>query len=215
MILTDIAWIILLLPLLATVLITLFTQMNPKASAQLSIGAVGLSFLSSVVLFIVLADSVRGATALESTPFTWLAVGSFIVEFGLRLDPLSLLMIVIVTGVGGAIHVYSYGYMSGDRGFSRYFASLSLFTFAMLAIVLANNFLMLFICWELVGVSSYLLIGFWYEREAAADAAKKAFITNRLGDFGFLIGIIVLWASLGSVNFNQLQAILLKNPGAL
>src|SRR5437773_407643 len=215
MIITDIAWIVLLLPLLATVLITLFTQMNPKASAQLSIGAVGLSFLSSVILFIALANPVRGGTALESTPLTWLAVGSFIVEFGLRLDPLSLLMLVIVTGVGGAIHVYSFGYMSGDRGFSRYFASLSLFTFAMLGIVLANNFVMMFIFWELVGLSSYLLIGFWYERSSAANAAKKAFLTNRLGDVGFLLGIILLWSTLGSLNFDQLQQALVKNPNAL
>src|SRR5436190_10920542 len=105
MIITDIAWIVLLLPLFATVLITLFTQMNPKASAQLSIGAIGLSFLGSVILFIALANPLRGATALESTPVTWLAVGNFIAEFGLRLDPLSLLMILIVTGVGGAIHI--------------------------------------------------------------------------------------------------------------
>src|SRR5437773_1147322 len=204
MIITDIAWIVLLLPLLATVLITLFTQMNPKASAQLSIGAVGLSFLSSVILFIALANPVRGGTALESTPLTWLAVGSFIVEFGLRLDPLSLLMLVIVTGVGGAIHVYSFGYMSGDRGFSRYFASLSLFTFAMLGIVLANNFVMMFIFWELVGLSSYLLIGFWYERSSAANAAKKAFITNRIGDFGFMLGILMVWGATGSVVFDDI-----------
>src|SRR5437667_4587817 len=122
---------------------------------------------------------------------------------------------LIVTGVGGAIHIYSYGYMNGDRGFSRYFAGLSLFTCAMLGIVLANNFVMLFIFWELVGFSSYYLIGFWYERSAAADAAKKAFLTNRLGDFGFLLGIVLLWAKLGSLNFDQLQQALLKNPGAL
>src|SRR2546430_5520656 len=97
-------------------------------------------------------------------------------------------MMLLVTGVASAIHIYSWGYMREDRGFPRYFACLSLFTFSMLGIVLANNFLELFIFWELVGVSSYLLIGFWFERPAAADAAKKAFITNRLGDFGFLLG---------------------------
>src|SRR5437867_10944130 len=124
-------------------------------------------------------------------------------------------MMLIVTGVAGAIHIYSWGYMHEDQTFSRYFASLSLFTFAMLGIVLANNFVMMFIFWELVGVSSYLLIGFWYERPTAADAAKKAFITNRLGDFGFLVGIILVWATLGSVKFDELQAQLLKNPGVL
>ena len=117
-------------------------------------------------------------------------------DFGLRFDPLSLMMLLVVTGVASAIHIYSCGYMNEDRGFSRYFACLSLFTFSMLGIVLANNFLQLFIFWELVGVSSYLLIGFWFEQPAAADAAKKAFITNRLGDFGFLLGILMVWATL-------------------
>src|SRR5208283_3940195 len=118
---------------------------------------------------------------------------------------LSLLMMLIVTGVASAIHIYSWGYMSEDRGFPRYFACLSLFTFSMLGIVLANNFLELFIFWELVGVSSYLLIGFWFERPAAADAGKKAFITTRLGDFGFLLGILTVWLTLNSLNFTVLE----------
>ena len=112
------------------------------------------------------------------------------------------MMMLIVTGVGGAIHIYSYGYMDDDRGKARFFAFMSLFTFSMLGIVLANNFIELFIFWELVGVSSYLLIGFWFEKPSAADAAKKAFFTNRLGDFGFLLGILVVWAALGSLNFS-------------
>src|SRR5207302_10785013 len=137
--------------------------------------------------------------------FSWLAIGALHIDLGLRLDPLSLLMMLLVTGVAGAIHIYSWGYMRDDRGFSRYFACLSLFTFSMLGIVLANNFIELFIFWELVGVSSYLLISFWYQRPAAADAGKKAFITNRLGDFGFLLGILLVWATLGSLNFTELQ----------
>jgi NADH-quinone oxidoreductase subunit L len=112
------------------------------------------------------------------------------------------MMMLVVTGVAGLIHIYSIGYMHGDPGYSRFFASLSLFTFSMLGIVLANNFLQLFIFWELVGVSSYLLIGFWYRKASAADAAKKAFITNRLGDFGFLLGILMLWVFCASLNFN-------------
>ena len=115
-------------------------------------------------------------------------------DFGLKLDPLSLMMLLIVTGVGGAIHIYSAGYMHDDPGLSRYFACLSLFTFSMLGIVLANNFIQIFIFWELVGVSSYLLIGFWFEKASAADAGKKAFLTNRLGDFGFMLGILMVWA---------------------
>jgi NADH-quinone oxidoreductase subunit L len=116
------------------------------------------------------------------------------------------MMMLIVTGVGGAIHIYSFGYMHEDRGFSRFFACLSLFTFSMLGVVLANNFIQLFIFWELVGVSSYLLIGFWFEKPSAADAAKKAFITNRLGDFGFLLGILAVWAMFGTLNFSSMQS---------
>src|SRR5436305_416147 len=114
-------------------------------------------------------------------------------------------MIVIVTGVASLIHIYSWGYMGDDPGFSRFFACLSLFTFSMLGIVLSNNFLQLFIFWELVGACSYLLIGFWFERPAAADAGKKAFITNRLGDFGFFIGILWVWAAAKSLKFGAVQ----------
>src|SRR5437667_2192118 len=123
-------------------------------------------------------------------------------------------MLLVVTGVGGAIHIYSWGYMREDRGFSRYFAGLSLFTFSMLGIVLANNFLMLFIFWELVGVSSYLLIGHWFERPSAADACKKAFLTNRIGDFGFLLGILMVWGLAGELNFSLIEDQLKQNPAS-
>jgi len=113
-------------------------------------------------------------------------------------------MLVLVTGVGGLIHIYSLGYMRDDAGKSRYFAALSFFMFSMLGIVLANNFVMLFVFWELVGLSSYLLIGHWFERDTAADAAKKAFITNRIGDFGFMLGILMVWGATGSVLFDDI-----------
>src|SRR6266480_7326444 len=171
-------WLILFLPLLSAAAITLFTQKNRELSARLSIGTIISGFVLSVIFI-----ATNGWEPLKKeTLVTWLEVGDLQVDFGLRLDPLSLLMVLVVTGVGGAIHIFSWGYMREDRAFSRYFACLSLFTFSMLGVVLANNFLMMFIFWELVGVSSYLLIGFWYERPAAADAGKKAFITNRLGD---------------------------------
>ncbi len=207
-------WIILFLPLAAAVGITLFFQKDRKFSAQLSIGAVGLSFVASLILFFALPEA-----PLEML-VSWLEIDAFKVDLGLLIDPLSALMLLIVTGVGGAIHVYSYGYMHDDRSMSRYFASLSLFTFSMLGIVLANNFVMMFIFWELVGVSSYLLIGFWFEKASAAEACKKAFLTNRLGDFGFLLGIILIWAALGTSNFNGLNFLALKqklavNPQAL
>jgi NADH-quinone oxidoreductase subunit L len=207
----NLAWLVLFLPLLAAIGITLFTQHDERLSAGLSIGAVVTAFLLSLVLFAVLPHE-AGRTELK---VLWLAVGGLNVDLGLRLDVLSLLMLLIVTGVASAIHIYSCGYMKGDRGFARFFASLSLFTFSMLGIVLATNFFEMFIFWELVGVSSYLLIGFWYERPAAAEASKKAFLTNRLGDFGFLSGIILVWWQLGSLHFSELEQKLHDNPGAL
>lgn len=204
-------WLILFLPLLAAVVITLFTQRDDDLSAKVSIGAIVGSFLLSVGTI-----AAQGWAPLRAELILpWLEVGLLQVDFAIRLDPLSLMMLLIVTGVGGAIHVYSYGYMHGDKGFARFFASLSLFTFSMLGIVLANNLLQLFIFWELVGVSSYLLIGFWYERPAAADACKKAFLTNRLGDFGFLLGILLVWGLLGSLNFSVLEERLKSEPGVL
>jgi len=205
------AWFVLFLPLLAAVIITLFTRRNRELSAGLSIGAVVAGFVLSVVF----VSWAGWQPAQAESSVNWLSIGEWSVQFGLRFDPLSLLMMLIVTGVASVIHIYSWGYMREDRGFSRYFACLSLFTFSMLGIVQSNNFLELFIFWELVGVSSYLLVGFWFERTAAADAGKKAFITNRLGDFGFILGILLVWAKLGSLNFADLQSSVTANPRAL
>ena len=202
-------WLILFLPLLSAAGITLFTLKHRNVSALLSIGAIVIGFVSTVT-FIVANGWADGELAVN-----WLSIGGLNIDFGLKLDRLSEMMMLIVTGVGGAIHIYSYGYMDADRSKARFFAFMSLFTFSMLGIVLANNFIELFIFWELVGVSSYLLIGFWFEKPSAADAAKKAFFTNRLGDFGFLLGILVVWAALGSLNFTQLQSTLAANPAAL
>ena len=193
-------WLILFLPLLAAGIITLFTLRNKAVSATLSIGAIVAGFALTLV-FIKANGFAGGETALN-----WLSIGNLNVDFGLKLDALSLMMLLIVTGVGSAIHIYSYGYMHDDPGFSRFFACLSLFTFSMLGIVLSNNFLQMFIFWELVGVSSYLLIGFWFEKASAADACKKAFITNRLGDFGFILGILIIFTLAGSLKFSDLQS---------
>jgi NADH-quinone oxidoreductase subunit L len=204
-------WLILFLPLGASALITLFARADRKLSAGLSTGAVIAGFVLSIVF-------VAGAGWTPAEPelrASWLSVGTLQVDFGLRLDRLSLLMMLVVTGVASLIHIYSWGYMREDAGFSRFFACLSLFTFSMLGIVLANNFVELFIFWELVGVSSYLLIGFWFERPQAADAGKKAFITNRLGDFGFILGILTVWAVLGSLNFGELQQKISTDRAAL
>ena len=204
-------WLILFLPLFAAAAITLFTLGNRTVSALLSIGAIVAGFVMTVLF--IQANSFHPAVTEISQ--TWMNIGSLQVEFGMKLDALSLMMLLIVTGVGGLIHIYSYAYMDHDPSKARFFAFLSLFTFSMLGIVLANNFLEMFIFWELVGVSSYLLIGFWFEKPSAGDAAKKAFITNRLGDFGFILGILMVWGILGSLNFTALGDAMKSNPVAL
>src|SRR5947199_5952675 len=189
-------WIVLLAPLVSAAVITLFTRRWKMLSSSISIAAVLVSFICSCFIF---AHGTQGAAE-----FMWISIsGVFQVPLGLTLDQLSRTMAVLVSGVGAAIHIYSLGYMRDDEGKARYFAALSLFMFAMLGIVLANNFVMLFIFWELVGFTSYVLIGHWFYRDAAADAANKAFITTRIGDFGFMIGILMLWMATGSVVFTE------------
>src|SRR5882762_2489877 len=204
-------WLALLLPLGSAVVITLFTLRWKSLSSFISIAAVLISFICSCLIF-----TQSGISARE---FTWIDIPDvFKVPLGLTLDRLSKTMLVLVSGVGSLIHIYSLGYMRDDAGKSRYFAALSLFMFAMLGIVLANNFVMMFIFWELVGFTSYVLIGHWFERDSAAEAAKKAFITTRIGDFGFMIGILMVWMACGSVVFDDIVAHLSKitsNPGYL
>src|SRR5881398_1294043 len=191
-------WIILLAPLISAVVITLFTLRWKAVSSFISIGAVLVSFTCSCLIF-----TQSGIAAAE---FAWIDIsGTFKVPLGFTLDQLSKTMLVLVSGVGATIHIYSLGYMRDDEGQSRYFAALSLFMFAMLGIVLANNFVMLFIFWELVGFTSYVLIGHWFYRDAAADAGNKAFITTRIGDFGFMIGILMVWMATGSIVFSEIS----------
>src|SRR5205809_3739381 len=204
-------WCSLLLPLVSAIAITLFTHRSRALSSFISIGAVLGSFVCSCLIF-----TRQGISARE---FNWIDfVGVFRVPFGFVLDNLSKTMLVLVSGVGSLIHIYSLGYMRHDEGKSRYFAALSLFMFAMLGIVLSNNFVMLFIFWELVGFTSYVLIGHWFERDAAADAAKKAFITTRIGDFGFMLGILMVWMGTDSVVFTEIAQrlwILTSHPAFL
>jgi len=196
-------WIILFGPLVAAAIITLLTSKQKGLSAALSIAAILLSFALSLRLFLLF--TLKGIQHIPHV-IHWLTIGNSIrIDFGMITDPLALLMLLVVTGVGSAIHVYSLGYMKGDPGFSRYFACLSLFTFSMLGIVIANNFIQMFIFWELVGLSSYLLIGFWFEKPSAAEAGKKAFLVNRVGDFGMMLGILLLWSHAGTFNFVELQ----------
>jgi NADH-quinone oxidoreductase subunit L len=164
-------------------------------------GTVGISFVLSVLIFVEMLGR-PGAGRMEIVEyFRWIAAGGLSTSFAYQVDQLSILMTLVVTGVGFLIHVYSIGYMHGDPGFWRYFAYLNLFIFAMLNLVLADNFLLMFLGWEGVGLCSYLLIGFWYTRKFTGDAAKKAFIVNRIGDFGFLLGIFLIFVTFGTLSF--------------
>jgi NADH-quinone oxidoreductase subunit L len=193
-------WLIPVLPLFGAVFNGIVGKRLPKSLISLvGSASVGLSFVIAVWNF----------AAMLATPelpiirnyFTWIEAGRFQSQFGFMLDHLSGLMILIVTGVGFLIHIYSAGYMSHDTGFYRYFAYLNLFVFFMLTLVLANNYLLMFVGWEGVGLCSYLLIGFWFTRKSAADAGKKAFIVNRVGDFGFILAIMLIYWTFDRVDF--------------
>src|SRR6476659_2206949 len=190
-------WAALLLPLASAIVILVATRPLRTASAFVSVGAVLGSFVCACLIFFQQTAAAPRVSWINLAPV-------FSVSLGLTLDPLSRSMLFMVTGVGTVIHIYSLGYMSDDEGKSRYFAGLSLFMFAMLGIVFANNFVMLFIFWELVGFTSFVLIGRWFFREAAANAANKAFITTRIGDFGFMTGILMIWMTTGSVVFAEI-----------
>jgi NADH-quinone oxidoreductase subunit L len=188
------AWLLLLAPLFSAAAITFWFRPFRRFSQGLSVAAVAVAFAVSLGLFF-------NAIPIPA-PLTWIELGGLRIEIGFLIDPLSKLMLLIVTGVGLLIHIFSLGYMKEDAGVSRFFAQLSLFIFSMIGIVIANNLVMMFIFWELVGLSSYFLVGFWFERPSAAEAAKKAMLTNRVGDFGFLIGIILFWSLTGTVAFS-------------
>jgi NADH-quinone oxidoreductase subunit L len=197
-------WLVPALPL-AGVLVNglLGRRLGKGAVGVVGPGAVGAAFAVSLALFLDLAGRAPEARQLSQTLYSWLSAGDFQANIGFLVDPLSATIMLVVTGVGFLIHVYSVGYMHDeDRGgFARYFTYLNLFTFAMLLLVMADNFLLLFVGWEGVGLCSYLLIGFWFEDRDNATAGKKAFIVNRIGDFGFLLGIFLIFGSFGSVAF--------------
>jgi NADH-quinone oxidoreductase subunit L len=191
-------WYVLLLPLFSAAAIVLLTKRSPALSSFISVTAALAGFAGSCVIF--------ATPDIQPVELTWIDLKPVLyVPLGFVLDDLARTMLLLVTGVGAVIHVYSLGYMRDDPGKSRYFASLSFFMFSMLGIVVANNFVMMFIFWELVGASSYLLIGHWFERDKAAEAAKKAFLTNRIGDFGFMLGILMVWVATGSVVFIEMN----------
>src|SRR5437867_5045178 len=172
------------------------------------VGAIGCGTVGAACAASVMAagDPAVAGGGLTATLFTWLSAGEFTVSAGLFMDRLSALMALVVTGVGFLIHVYSIGYMADDPAYARYFAYLNLFVASMLLLVLGGNLLVLFVGWELVGLCSYLLIGFWFDRERAASSGRKAFIVNRIGDAGFLLGILLLATTAGSLQSDRLAA---------
>ncbi len=188
----KLGWSILLAPLCASVLILLLAIHRKTLAMFCAVAGLAVSLACTLTLFFMVQNG-RLPVPFEAS-VTWISLGSLHVPFGVLIDPLSLLMTLVVTGVGSAIFLYSTGYMHDDPAASRYFGMLSLFAFSILAIVLSNNWIQLFIGWELVGFCSYMLIGHWYAKPSAAEAGKKAFMVNRVADFGFMIGILWLWS---------------------
>jgi NADH-quinone oxidoreductase subunit L len=186
------AWFLLLAPMAAAVAILLDLHRKPNYAIGASVGSAAVCFLTAIAV-------VTGAIP-EPTPFEWISLPGWNVDIGMIFDSLSKGMLLVVTGIGLLIHIYSIGYMAHDPSRGRFFGGLSIFMFSMTGIVLADNLIMMFLFWEGVGLSSYLLIGFWYEKESAAQAANKAFVCNRLADFGFMIGILTFWFLMHTVS---------------
>jgi NADH-quinone oxidoreductase subunit L len=200
-------WLVPVWPLLGFLTNGFFGRRIGKGAVGIvACGSVGLSLVTSVVAVAELLALPPEGRRVTQVVAPWIAAGNFQADWGLLLDPLSAVMILVVSGVGFLIHVYSIGYMHEDPDYPRFFTYLNLFTFSMLMLVLADNYLLLYVFWEAVGLCSYLLIGFWFEKRSAADAGKKAFIVNRVGDFGFALGVMLLWTSLGSLQYDQVFA---------
>ncbi|HEX2214117.1 MAG TPA: NADH-quinone oxidoreductase subunit L [Mycobacterium sp.] len=194
-------WLTIALPLIGAAILLLGGRRTDAWGHLLGCFAALASFAVGVVLFSDMLGRDGEQRAVHETLFSWVPVAGLQVDFGLQLDQLSMCFVLLITGVGSLIHIYSIGYMAGDPGRRRFFAYLNLFLSAMLLLVLADNFLGLYVGWEGVGLASYLLIGFWAHKPSAATAAKKAFVVNRVGDMGLAIALMVMWAYIGSVSF--------------
>ena len=188
-----------LLPFAAFLILGLFGHWIKDRAHLVAVPAVIVSFILSVITFI----EVAGGRHTTIPLYTWATSGELSIELSLYVDRLTAVMLLLVTIVSSLVHVYTIGYMRGDRGYARFFAYIALFTFSMLMLVMSDNFLQLFIFWEAVGLCSYLLIGHWYERPSACSAATKAFIVNRIGDFGFLLGLLLIYLTFGSLEYRQ------------
>ncbi len=181
-------------------------RLSKSAAGLVAVAAMVASFAVALTAVVQLAGLPADSRAIEQHVFDWITAGSFTAAFTLRVDPLSALMILVITGIGSLIHIYSTSYMHDepDSEFARYFSYLNLFASFMLVLVLGSNFLVMFVGWEGVGLCSYLLIGFYYTKKSASDAGKKAFIVNRIGDFGFVLGVLLLWVTFGTVEFQEI-----------
>jgi len=189
-----------LLPFVGFLLIMVLTRSRPRLSAGLSIAAITLSLAGAVFLL-----ASRGQLPVQYTG-RWLVSGDIVIPYGFLLDPVSLLMLTVVAAISFLVQIYSLGYMAGDRGFARYYAFMSLFAWAMLNLAIAPSMFQLYIFWELVGLSSYLLIGFWYEKFSASQAGKKAFVMTRLGDVAFFLGLLLVLVHLGNLDILELNS---------
>jgi NADH-quinone oxidoreductase subunit L len=209
----DSIWLIPFFPMIGALVNGLFgRRLSKPAAYTIACGSVFASFVLSVLAVLALRELAPDQRFHQLTLFEWIAAGSTKIDLGYLLDPLSSVMILVVTGVGFLIHVYSIGYMHHDPGHNRYFTYLNLFMFAMLTLVLGSNFLVLFVGWEGVGLCSYLLIGFWFHESEKAAAGMKAFIVNRIGDLGFLVGMFLIFMAFGTLDFRTVMA---QAPGTL
>ncbi len=199
---SRLVWLIPLFPLVGTLINAVLGRVIGHKAHWIAVPALLASFVTSCMVF---ARVWRGETWTGEL-FPWVAAGSFKAPLTAQVDQLTAVMLLVVTGVGFLIHLYSAGYMHDDDGYARFFTYLNLFVFSMVMLVLAGNFLVLYVFWEAVGLCSYLLIGFWYERKSASDAGKKAFIVNRVGDFGFGLGIMLIWVTFGTLNYGEVFA---------
>src|ERR1035437_8289123 len=187
----NLVWLVPLLPLIGFVIIGLYgKQLTKNLVSIIGCGSVLAAFAISLRIFFELIGQTEKSVTIDL--FNWITAGKLSIPFSFLIDPLSSLFLLIVTGVGFLIHVYSTGYMSHDEGFARFFTYMNLFIFFMLLLVLGSNYLIMFVGWEGVGLCSYLLIGFWFKNTSYNNAAKKAFVMNRIGDLGFLLGIILI-----------------------
>jgi NADH-quinone oxidoreductase subunit L len=203
----DLVWLIPALPLAGfAVLLVAGRRLGDPRAGWVATAAIGGSFVASVAMWIELGGLDAEERAVHQVLFTWIPAGAFQVDIGFLADPLSIVMCLFITGIGALIHLYSIGYMKGDPDYPKFFVYLNLFVASMLLLVLGDNLLLTFLGWEGVGACSYLLISFWFSDRANASAGKKAFVTNRIGDFGFMLGTFLVWMTIGTVNYTEISS---------